>query len=255
MVSLRPEQARKRQQKLLTAASITLLGGLLLAACNAVLGIGEASLDPTFTPDAGTTTSSSSGMGGGMHDAGTGGAGGGTGGAGGGDPNTCAHYCDVINKNCTGANAEYLTKQVCLDMCNTFDPGQPGDMMNDSLACRLYWAKQADKDPATYCQLGGPLAGKCTTPCSAFCLLDYDLCNAGGLFPYKDSMECKMACAGFNYLGSADAGPGTVGDILFSTGDTLNCRLYHLESAWDKSNPMATTTHCPHTALVSAACN
>jgi hypothetical protein len=205
-----------------------------VAACNGVLGIGEAMVDPTL-------------------DGGPDGAG-----ADGGAGNPCSRYCTTVATNCKDINAEYISLDVCEEMCATFDPGQPGDMTNDSLACRLAHAELAATDPVTHCQQAGPLAaGSCTSACSAFCLLAFNRCNPGGLFPFDGgTKDCKAECEEFPYLVSADAGAlGAVGDIVFLSGNTLNCRLYHLESAYTPGDSNAVKQHCPHTAADSATCN
>ena len=155
----------------------------------------------------------------------------------------------------TSANGEYLTNDVCMAMCATFDTGKLGDTTGDSRGCRLTYA-QAASDPATYCQKAGPLGGGgCAEPCNSFCNLDDVLCAQAGVIVYEGGIaECEQACKGFTYLLTVDAG-GTVGDVALSTMDTLNCRLYHLESAYDPTNPKSTNYHCPHTAPVSATCN
>ncbi len=224
-----------RKARTLIASALLLLGA---SACNLVLGIDEATLEDSTSTSTTSSTSSS-----------------GTGGAGGDGPLTCAKYCDVVNAACTAENTEYFSNEVCLTMCATFDPGMPGDTTNDSLNCRYGHALKAAADPVHECQKAGPLAIECTNPCSAFCLLDVALCPPGeGLFPYASAAECKTACMAYTYLVSAEqTDPTTVGDILFLAGNTLNCRIYHLESAIGTASS-SKTTHCPHTAADSATC-
>jgi hypothetical protein len=240
------------------AAAVALAAALPVTACNALLGVTEATLDPDLDggTDGGgggsgsTTSAASTGS--------VGSSGSGSTGSGGSAGVSCSSYCSTIAKNCTGVNAEYISLDVCLAMCGTFDPGQPGDMTNDSLACRQANAVKAAADPITYCQQAGPLAaGPCATPCSAFCLLDFNLCGAHNAFPYDGgTKDCKTKCEAFPYLISADStDAGPVGDILFLSGDTLNCRIYHLESAYNPADPNAIALHCPHTAVDSATCN
>jgi hypothetical protein len=211
----------------------SLLAGLSVTACNLVLGIGVAAYDPAID-DAGTEA---------------------------GPPgNNCATYCALIAQSCTGDNAEYIDPGTCSAMCATFDPGQPGATSGDSLACRITYAQLSASDPVTNCQKAGPLAeGSCSDPCSSFCVLDDALCTSIGLFPYDGGVpSCKAACAQYPYLLSVDAGDAGdagVGDIVFLSGNTLNCRIYHLESAYNPDSPDASTYHCPHTGVVSATCN
>jgi hypothetical protein len=58
---------------------------------------------------------------------------------------------------------------------------------------------------------------------------------------YADANTCETACAGF---GDADA---DVFNIMDTGGDSLDCRMYHLEAAVGDPG-----THCGHTAEVSA---
>lgn len=221
--------------RLIVVPTIAAMGGL---ACNAVFGIEEAAVDPTLL---------GSDAGGGGSDASDSGP---------IDPNSCAAYCNAIDTNCKDTNAEYISVSTCNAMCASFEPGKVGEQTNDSLACRNFYTEAAKEDPAGNCTQAGPLAaGKCVTdPCSSFCTLTFNLCNPIKEFPYADEAECRTACARWPYLTAANADGGTVGDILFAAGDTLNCRLYHLESAYEVGNPNAAPIHCRHTADPSSTC-
>ncbi len=204
------------------AGVLALVSSLSVMACNAVLGIGGASVDPL------------------LDDAGSGGDA--------GPGNNCATYCSLIEQNCTGTSAEYISDAVCQSMCSTFEPGTAGDMTQDTLACRISHAQQAATDPLTHCQKAGPLSPEgCADPCHSFCVLAFGLCNPTMLFPYDGGTKsCETACAGYHYELSTDGGAG-VGDILFLSGDTLNCRLYHLESAY-AYDPTTNPAPSPSTA-------
>jgi hypothetical protein len=215
--------------------AVAALGVSFMVGCNAILGIETATVDPTLLDS-------------------------GAGDADAGNAFTCKAYCATLAKNCTGIQQEYTSNDVCEAMCSHFEPGRPGEQTNDSLACRVFHANEAAKDPNLHCSQAGPMgAGTCSSqPCSAYCSLTFTLCNPLGLFPYDGGEPgCRTACAGFPYLIAGDAGDasGPVGDIVFASGDTLNCRLYHLESAYEVGNPQAPITHCPHTAVQSATCN
>jgi hypothetical protein len=213
-------------------------------ACNAVLGINEAKLDRSLA----VTDGASGNDGAGGDDAQIADAGADT-----GDPYSCDSYCTVIMNNCKVPNQEYTTREVCLAMCSHFEPGVPGEQSNDSRACRVYHAGAAAGDPAVHCRHAGPLGGgHCgEKPCESFCLLDFALCGGRADFPYDGGEgTCRAQCPQFSYLAGGDAG-----DLTLTSGDTLNCRLYHLESAYDVSNPAAQSTHCPHTGVQSPTCN
>jgi hypothetical protein len=205
------------------------------AGCNAVLGIDQASYDKNVGADSGGLSE----------------AGGGTPDAGGDAGTPCDQYCTAIMTNCTGQNLEYIDYGTCVAMCKHFEPGLPSDTAQDSLSCRTYHANAAAGDPNFHCRHAGPLGGGvCGTDlCAPYCALDFALCQE--LTPYDGGESgCHTACtaASFNYL-TVDAG-----DLEFPSGDTFNCRLYHLESAYAPNNDQARTTHCPHTAVVSAKC-
>ncbi len=205
-----------KKQKRLGALLLLLAGGLSAPACNLVLGIGKASVDPSLESG-------------------------------------CTAYCDLMAQSCTGTNAEYISDAVCNAMCTNFDMGKTGDTSGDTLGCRMTYAQKAASDPVTYCQQAGPVATGCIDPCSAFCTLDDDLCTPAGLFPYDAGPpSCETACAQYTYLRTVDA--GDAGDTDLTGGNTLNCRIYHLESAYDPTNSTNVHTHCPHTGVVSATC-
>lgn len=191
-----------------------------LAGCNGVLGITEAKLDNSLadaaTGDTGTSTL--------RYD--------------------CPSYCDAIAKTCTGARLQYTGQAACLEMCHHFDTGSPGDQAGDSLACRVYHTTAAAKDPDTHCPHAGPLGGThCGDLCEAFCLLDSAICRD---FPaYKSEAECRSICPKYPYVSATDGGV-----LSLQNGPTLNCRLYHLESATEDRQ-----THCPHTSLSNVHCS
>lgn len=190
------------------------------AACNAVLGIGGAVVDPSLED--------------------------------GGSNSACGKYCTSVMQSCTGMNQEYIDQGTCEAMCQNFEPGTVGDTTQDSLTCRTHYATLAAADPGTNCRSAGPLGGSCgNAPCTAFCELDIDFCGSSSPPPYPGATgatDCVTDCqSDYPYLLDA-------GDISLSAGNTLNCRIYHLESAFEPSNPSAKSYHCPHTALASATC-
>jgi hypothetical protein len=215
------------------AAGLALFCAAVTCACNAVLGIDSATVDQSLS-DGGSGSSS-----GGTSDTG----------ADAGTP--CESYCATVMANCTGTNQEYLDVGTCLAMCQHFEPGVTGDTTQDSLVCRTYHAGAAATDPSFHCRHAGPVGGYgCgDDPCGPYCLLDFALCGDLASPPFPNESACRTACkANFTYL-TADAG-----DISLSSGNTLNCRIYHLESAYEPDNPSAKKTHCPHTAVQSATC-
>ena len=192
-----------------------------LGACNSIYGFDEATLDPNLA------TSQSQAQ-----------------------PLSCDAYCAAVMTNCAGLHQEYLNADICKAMCQHFELGLANDTKEDSLSCRLYHANSAKESPSVHCKHAGPTgAGHCgTDPCNAFCLLDIALCN-GPLLPYPGGeIACRKECAQYPYVID-----DTKADLV-ADGNTLNCRLWHLESAYDPGNPQAKATHCPHTAKVSNHC-
>jgi hypothetical protein len=130
-------------------------------ACNGILGIEEASFDPTFSPDAGEADARSSGS-----------------------RATCAQYCAAIMKNCTKEHAQYVSAATCEDMCPGFlANGQP---QGDTLDCRMQAAEAAAGNPGVECPTAGPFGHtKCSgledaKQCDPFCRLTVALCAADG---------------------------------------------------------------------------
>ncbi|HEY8089539.1 MAG TPA: hypothetical protein VIF09_16875 [Polyangiaceae bacterium] len=203
------------------AVGVLGVGGVLLG-CNGLLGIGAASLEDEGGAGPTNTTQL-----------------------------TCASYCSVVMTNCTGPNAEYLTQDICNSMCPAFELGGTiADTADDTLGCRTFFANQAASTPDTSCRMAGPLGGgHCgTNPCGPFCDLDVSYCKGDKPLPYEGGLpDCLGSCAGYPYLTTG------AGDTTSESGDTLNCRLWHLETA--NTSDSYGQQHCPHTAKVSFTCN
>ena len=158
------------------------------------------------------------------------------------DATACPTYCGLVTTGCTGPDAQYTSYAHCLDYCQSWaalTPGDPaaGPTGANTVACRAHEAALAPADPATHCPAAGPTgAGTCGTPCDAYCDLYANNCD--GLAPaFASTAACLSACA------TLDAtGPATV-----TTGDTLQCRLYHLAIAGADSDSAA--AHCADGAI------
>jgi hypothetical protein len=252
---------------LFVAVAAIFASGAALLACNGVLGIDKAVLEA----DGGGVDSGQ--MAGG--DGGKGSAdGGGTG------PATdyhlrCDNYCNIMAAECTGSNGEYLTTgSVCQTICAQL-PQAESDVLADgtidpnfdpstdaatapTLNCRLWHANFAivEQDPHTHCPHAGPLGGNvCGDACQEFCALDTALC-AGDFAAYASMTDCLNACrpdagyAGYAY-NPADPEATSVNNTM--SGNSLACRMYHLEAALDPAGE-GKSYHCPHTGQVSATC-
>jgi hypothetical protein len=162
----------------------------------------------------------------------------------------CDQYCDLVTKNCTGANAEYLSRDICMKMCPAFEIGvATADTGSGTLGCRMFHAAAAELAPAEHCRAAGPLGGRrCgKDPCEPFCALAVTYCTPPKSPPYPGGIaDCKAACKGYPYL-VADAG-----DTTLESGNTLNCRLWHLETAYTSDD--FGLFHCGHTRKVSSTC-
>jgi hypothetical protein len=145
-----------------------------------------------------------------------------------------------------------MAMQTCLAMCPAFEVSDTiADTKDNSLGCRLFFAQQAASTPDVSCRFAGPLGGgHCgSDPCLPFCALDVQYCAPPLPVAYEGGLsDCMSACDnnGYPYL-VVDAG-----DTTNDTGNTLNCRLWHLESAF--SGSMAGKYHCPHTEKASTTC-
>jgi hypothetical protein len=224
----------------IVAFAVAVATGAAFVACNAVLGIDKASLEP----DAGSGTDGGSTAFVAIDD--------------------CDAYCSDITTSCipSSADKEYLSTDVCKTMCNDrltselfgfVDEPQLNDSVDlnaamptsDTLFCRIWHSHVALTEPDVHCRHAGPLgADTCgSNPCQDFCALAVDLCNPPDAAPaYASVSECMNAClpdaggySGFVYntTGSPD---------LASAGNTLNCRIYHLENYLFTGDP----THCTH---------
>jgi len=243
------------------AAAIGLCGPLL--GCNAVLGIDSASLAPDAATDASNGTDAPVSM---TAD----------------DPLTCANYCKVVNQNCTGEYVEYLASEgdggandPCMFLCSNYLIRNPGTYAPPNgpeptavagpatLACRLWHAHAAATMPQEiHCRHAGPLGTEaCGDPCAAFCSLDFSYCvDDNAVSTYTSQSQCQAACLG---AASPDASAPDAGGFVYNdsegdlvdnsgaqinSGNTLNCRLWHLETSIQENMP---DPHCWHTASPS----
>jgi hypothetical protein len=209
----------------------------VLAGCNSILGINEASLEP----EAGAAAADTYRL-------------------------DCSSYCNVINTNCgmsgTQDNREYLSLEVCRAICPQFeqvrtpngsvDPNEPTPT-TDTLNCRVWHANAAagPGEAHVHCPHAGPLgAHMCennrTSACGHFCNLDLAFCT-GANAAYKSVEECMSAClpdGGYpGYPYNVNPADTEVTDLAAS-GNTLNCRMYHLENFLFTHADV----HCSHTS-------
>jgi len=128
--------------------------------------------------------------------------------------------------------------------------GTPGTEGGDSIACRQYHAgTPAQFDPTMHCPHAGITgADTCSGPvesgaqgrCASFCHMALALCDPNMLagagldasaIPFADEPACLAACGKGTGPHLFDFDHGL--DELVLSGDTLNCREYHLGAAYD----------------------
>jgi hypothetical protein len=122
-----------------------------------------------------------------------------------------------------------------------------------------------------HCWHAGPYGwGVCGNQCEDFCTIATTYCepDAGfspdsGAPPYPSFANCAASCANFASVAAVlDAGPNAIlltdaGPSSFSSngptsGNTRDCREYHLGAAL--TSPGNQQIHCPHPADASAVC-
>ncbi|HEU0033934.1 MAG TPA: hypothetical protein VFQ53_25070 [Kofleriaceae bacterium] len=149
----------------------------------------------------------------------------------------CASYCGAIQAACTGALAQYESMQTCLGTCEQFAVGTQNDTTGNTLGCRVYHTDFARQDAMTHCEHAGPSGG---TMCGATIVEDF--CS---IAPTICPTQWSANQCGNRASNIPSMGPYSIN----STGNTIECRLYHLTLA--TTDP---TTHCPHTDVISTTC-
>ncbi len=163
---------------------------------------------------------------------------------------TCPRYCQDMATTCTDIDQQYADDNTCKTFCAVMNPGEAGIGGSDTVACRDLSASNAKDDPTaadkhTDCVNAGPSSGVCgPSQCAAFCALTLSLCGPSRT-GYPDTNACETACATW--------GTSFDGKLIGSTGNTLQCRTYHLQLS-QTGNANDLETHCPHTGVVSARC-
>ena len=244
---------------------------LLGTACAGVLGIEDAECDVGFAPECSRVSGAAGGSGGngggggtvaGNGGAGNGGAGNGgvggsaiaTGGNGasggtsmaGSGPGPvasalCNQYCDLVMASCIDPYRQYASRNSCLAVCSSLEPGQPG-VAGNTVECRLERAVLADDtgEPDRHCFSAGPGgAGECGADCEGYCTLMTATCSQLG-----SRAECLSACANVPDLSQSQKF-----NVAITSGDSIQCRLFHVSAA--RLDPV---THCEH-AAGAAPCN
>jgi hypothetical protein len=148
----------------------------------------------------------------------------------------CHEYCDLVMGACTGTNAVYTTKDICLGVCAQLDAGDGEDTQGNNISCRAYWADQATGEPTDNCLKAGPGGGgQCGSDCEAYCQLFPKVCPDD--YAYKSTADCLTFCG-------ALANQTTFDVVRDHGGDTIECRLVHTSSA-----TLLPKDHCKHATI------
>jgi len=157
----------------------------------------------------------------------------------------CTAYCATITANCTTTNSQYADAASCLQECTTnygWALGMMGDTSGNSVGCRAYHAGAAMSNAMVHCPHAGPTGGNvCGSWCENYCYLALRNCTGGNSI-YPDIGTCMTTC------GQIPTG-GKPND---TSGNTVQCRIYHLGLAG--MNAASAATHCPHGKVPSAVC-
>lgn len=163
----------------------------------------------------------------------------------------CSTYCDSVLDSCSGTHTQYASREECLAFCARLPVGKAGDTQGNSVACRqLYAGSPARTDARGYCGAAGPFGGGgvCGDRCPIFCELVLGACSPeAGAAPFGTYPDCQTSCLAFAYKdGGADGG----GELTTgpTSGNTLNCRLFHLREA------ILSGKGCENLGVTSAAC-
>jgi hypothetical protein len=158
-----------------------------------------------------------------------------TGGGSSGPPpsDECVEYCDTVMTNCSGDFVVYKSRDVCLDVCAALDPGDPLEPAGNTVACRMFEAKEAAREADAHCASAGPGGGDtCGSDCEAWCGLLEQACPTD----YAVLDDCEALCAGLPDNDTFDAN-------TYYEADTIECRLIHVGAA------LRDPTHCSHAAF------
>ncbi len=157
---------------------------------------------------------------------------------------TCEDYCAAVAAACTDDNAQYASVDACLNYCATWAQlpvGSLADTDTNTVGCRTYHAGVAalsEDDAAIHCPHAGPSGGNvCGSWCDNYCHLSSANCTDANAL-YADGDACSAACEAFP----------AVGEVADTSGNTVQCRIYHLGVA-GSALPDSAGVHCPHGAV------
>lgn len=151
---------------------------------------------------------------------------------------TCVSYCSEFMDSCATVSNDYASLADCTTFCDRharWESGTFEDQTGNTIGCRTYHAEFAndpDQDRAFHCEHAGVSGGDiCGSWCLNYCQLAVNIC---GDRIFDNTEECLTACRDFPDDGQVDD----------TTGDTVQCRIYHLTAA--ARSPRAVDDHCAH---------
>lgn len=219
-----------RRKRNMTWVAIAFAWVFVFGACNSVLGIEDAQLDPLLL-DAGSGGSSGA--------AGSGGTAGAGDAAPDGPLSLCEEYCNTVQAACSDEFAVYDSLFTCVKECAYLPPGLTNDDGVNTIECRLKHAKLALSLPGergVECPAAGPGGnGVCGSNCDGYCALVQAICVEPSDKQFGSVGECLIACQSVPDLGGYN--------ISIISGNSVQCRLYHLSAA----QAGGALLHCPHT--------
>jgi len=154
----------------------------------------------------------------------------------------CDNYCAISAKTCSGTNSLYSDAPTCMGFCSSLPNGNINDTSGNTVDCRIYHALAASvTGDVSHCPHASHSGGTlCGSYCDVYCQLAIDHCTGANMI-YTDKAACMSACTPI-------AATGKPGD---TSGDTIQCRIYHLGAAKALNDA---ATHCPHGKVSSATC-
>ena len=176
----------------------------------------------------------------------------------------CTAYCAAVMGTCTGFYKQYLDTPECMTACALLPPGKFGDTSGNTVGCRTTHAGLAATGGLNpHCWHAGPFGyGACGNECEGFCTLATSFCSPDGGFDggpaaYASVGDCMTSCAGYRKIDDPDGGgTGALGvDGGYNaagptSGNTLDCREWHLDNALDMPGSNAgQNLHCNHVGM------
>jgi hypothetical protein len=149
-------------------------------------------------------------------------------------------YCKMVMTSCTGEYQVYDSEDQCVAISRTFERGQNGDMLPNTLRCRRYHAYAALDRPFEHCAHAGPTGdGHCadapnqgTGNCVSYCRILERACNdeyvARFSVPDADPQSCLSTCSGLpDALRDGFTAEPRYTTTTVPEPGTLKCRTLH----------------------------